>query len=109
MPAGALNEFLDRLVLDHGSRLIRVKGMLAIADGPRTRDHPRRAGIFSPPVRLAAWPDGDRRSRLVVIGRDLDRAACRSSSTALGEPRPDTPDRPALFDNPLAIAGDRRR
>ena len=34
MPAGAFNDFLDRLVLDHGSRLIRAKGILAIADRP---------------------------------------------------------------------------
>ena len=111
MPAGALNEFLDRLVLDHGSRLIRVKGLLAVAEA---REEPvviqGVAGIFSPPVRLPRWPDDDRRSRLVVIGRDLDRDAVEKLFDGfLGAPRPDTPDRQALTDNPLAIAGFRGR
>ena len=59
---------------------------------------------------LAAWPDADHRSRLVIIGRDLDRAAVQALfDAALGEVRTDAPDRKALFENPLAIAGDRRR
>jgi G3E family GTPase len=30
--------------------------------------------LHHPPVTLPAWPDGDRRSRLVFILRDLDRS-----------------------------------
>jgi G3E family GTPase len=107
----ALDEFLDRLVLDDGSKLIRVKGLLAVAGEP---DRPvvihAVQGIFSAPVSLAAWPDEDRRSRLVLIGRDLDRRAVEDLFDAfLGEPRTDTPDRDALVANPLAIAGFRGR
>jgi G3E family GTPase len=111
MPAGALNEFLDRLVLDHGSRLIRVKGLLAVTDSPEQPVVIQGvAGLFSPPVRLPRWPDGDRRSRLVIIGRDLGRDAVEKLFDGfLGAPRPDTPDRQALTDNPLAIAGFRGR
>ena len=111
MPASALYDFLDRLVLDHGSRLLRAKGILAIADRPGQPVIIQGVqGIFAPPVPLAAWPDADHRSRLVIIGRDLDRAALQALfDAALGEVRTDTPDRTALFENPLAIAGDRRR
>ena len=63
-------------------------------------------GIFAPPVALPAWPDDDHRSRLVVIGRDLDRRAITTLFDAtMGEVGIDAPDRAALFDNPLAIAG----
>jgi G3E family GTPase len=109
MPASALDDFLDRLVLDHGSRLLRAKGFLAVAETP---DEPviiqAVQGIFAAPITLAAWPDADHRSRLVIIGRDLDRQAVQALfDAAMGEARVDTPDRVALFRNPLAIAGRR--
>jgi G3E family GTPase len=111
MPAAALDDFLDRLVLDHGSKLIRVKGLLAIAADP---GHPLVIqgvqGLFSPPLALGQWPDADHRSRLVVIARDLDRRPVETLFDAmLGTPRTDTPDRAAIIDNPLAIAGVRGR
>lgn len=34
---------------------------------------------FDPPTLLARWPDDDRRSRLVFITRDLDRATVAAS------------------------------
>jgi len=34
---------------------------------------------FDPPTLLARWPDADRRSRLVSITRDLDRATVAAS------------------------------
>jgi G3E family GTPase len=30
--------------------------------------------VFHPPVQLSAWPEGDRRSRIVFITRGLERA-----------------------------------
>ena len=107
MPATAIDGFLDQLALGFASKLIRVKGLLAIAGDP---DRPAVIqgvqGLFSPPVRLAAWPDADHQSRLVVIGWDLDPAPIENLfDSFLGEPRPDLPDRQALLDNPLAIAG----
>lgn len=107
MDPRALGEFLERLGIEHGERLIRVKGLIAVTD-----DVARPAvihgvrDVFSPPVRLGNWPDDDRRTRLVVIGKTPDRDAIeRLLDTFLGEPRLDTPDRTALVDNPLAIAG----
>jgi G3E family GTPase len=35
--------------------------------------------VFYPPAELAQWPDADRRSRIVLITRDLSRAAVEKS------------------------------
>lgn len=58
-----------------GADLLRVKGILNVAgeDAPLAVHGVHH--IFHPPVRLSAWPDADRRSRLVFITRDLGRAA----------------------------------
>jgi G3E family GTPase len=63
---------LGRLAQEHGESLLRVKGLLAFADGDG-----RPAAIHAvqhtmyPPRWLADWPDSDRTSRLVFIVRDL--------------------------------------
>jgi len=107
MEESVLGEFLDRLAFEHAERLIRVKGLIGVADEPgRPAVIHGVQGLFSPPIRLEAWPDSDRRSRIVVIGRDLDRDAVeRLFDAFVGQPRLDAPDRQALVDNPLAIPG----
>ena len=46
-------------------------------------------GLADPaPALLDAWPDGDRRSRLVFITRGLDRALFEDSLRAFNEPGP---------------------
>jgi len=107
MAPATLDACLERLALEHGESLIRVKGLVGLTDDT---DRPVVVhgvqGQFSAPIRLSAWPDPDRRSRLVVIGRDLDRQSVeRLLDAFFGVPAPDTPDRAAIVDNPLAIAG----
>jgi G3E family GTPase len=107
MGRGDLFAFLDRLEVGHASRLLRLKGVVAMADDP---DRPvviqAVQGLFALPVALDHWPDGDRRSRLVIIGRDLDRRAVEDLWRGVtGAVSIDTPDRAAIFDNPLAAAG----
>jgi G3E family GTPase len=55
-----------------GERLLRVKGFVAVTAAP---DRPFLVQgvqhIFDPPVQLAAWPDEDRRTRLVFITQGL--------------------------------------
>ncbi len=59
-----------------------------------------------PPSRLAAWPDDDHRTRLVMIVRDLEPSVIQRLFEAfLGVPSVDTPDRAAITDNPLAPPG----
>jgi G3E family GTPase len=62
--------------------------------------------IFHPAVRLPRWPDGDERTRIVLITRDLAPDAVKGLFDAfLGAGAPDQPDRAALLDNPLIPFG----
>ncbi len=103
----AVEAFLDLLRSLHGSRLLRLKGVLELAEDP---EHPLVVhgvkGMLHPPARLSRWPENTRGCRLVLIGNRLDEAEVRRLWDAMtGRPRTDTPDRAALQHNPLAIAG----
>ena len=39
--------------------------------------------VIHPPVRLAAWPDGDRRTRIVFITQNIPHAALQNSLNVL--------------------------
>ena len=103
----ALDMFIDLLRSAHGEKLLRMKAIVSVSDRP---DRPLVLhgvqSIFHPPVRLPAWPGEDRRTRMVLITRDLPEAFVKDLFDAfLGKPRIDMPDRVALSDNPLAIPG----
>lgn len=104
----ALEMFVDLLRSAHGSKLLRMKAIVQLSDNP---DRPvvlhGVQQIFHPPVRLEAWPDpADRRTRLVVITKDLPEEFVADLFGAFtGTPRIDRPDRAALEDNPLAVPG----
>ena len=66
-----------------GANLLRVKGLLNVRGEKRPVVVHGVQHIFSPPVRLDAWPDADRRSRLVFITRDLSRADIQATLSAL--------------------------
>ena len=103
----ALDMFIDLLRSAHGEKLLRMKAIVAVSDRPeRPLVLHGVQSIFHPPVRLAAWPGEDRRTRMVLITKDLPEAFVRDLFDAfLGKPRIDMPDRAALSDNPLAIPG----
>ena len=105
--AGALEMFLDLLRMTQGEKLLRMKGIVQLAEDP---DHPVAIHgvqkIIHPPASLPAWPGGDRFTRLVLITMDLPEDYVRrlfSAVTAM--PAVDTPDRAALAENPLAVPG----
>ena len=63
--------WLTMLLHARGREILRVKGLLDIGgEGPLLVDAVQH--VVHPAVHLAAWPDDDRRSRLVLIGRRLD-------------------------------------
>ena len=100
----ALGRFLDLLSELLGPRLLRVKGLIGLADNP---DRPLlihgAQHVFHAPRVLTAWPDGERLSRLVVIADGVAPARIEALWAALtGAPRLDAPDLAALTDNPLA-------
>ena len=105
IPLAALDLFLTLLPSAHGPRLLRMKGIVNIAEDP---DRPvvlhGVQHVVHPPVVLPRWPDADRRTRLVFITRDLDESYVRKLWDAFaGVPAIDSPDRAALVDNPLAL------
>ncbi len=107
IPLAALDMLLDLLRSLHGSKLLRVKGIVNIAEMPAQPvvvhgvQH-----LFHPPATLAAWPDNDHRTRFVFITRDLDPRPIRELLGAfLNAVGPDRADRTALVDNPLVPFG----
>jgi G3E family GTPase len=67
--------FWQLLSATHGPRLLRLKGLVDIAETPgRPLLVHAVQSVLHPPVRLEAWPDADHESRLVMIVDDLDPA-----------------------------------
>ena len=99
--------FLDLLRSTQGEQMLRMKGIIALAEEPeRPLVIHGVQKLMHPPVRLAAWPDADHRTRLVIIGKDLPEAYVKDLFAAFtGKPVIDRPDRAALEDNPLAVPG----
>lgn len=104
---GALEMFIDLLRSSQSEQLLRMKGIVKLSDNPERPVVVHGVqSIFHPPARLAAWPDDDRRSRLVVITRDLEEDFVRRLFLAFaGEPQVDTPDLQAIENSPLSIPG----
>ena len=107
MSATALDLFLELLRSAHGPKLLRVKGVVRLAEDParplvlHVVQH-----VVHPVAQLDRWPDDDHRTRLVFITRDLEEAFVRRMFDAfVGHLAPDTPDTAAVTDNPLSISG----
>ncbi len=73
IPAQSFDLFQDLLRTAHGPKLLRMKGIVKIAENPERPivihgvQH-----VFHAPVPLERWPDEDRRTRLVFVTRDLE-------------------------------------
>ena len=74
--------WLTMLLNCHGERVLRVKGILNVADSPTPVAIHGVQHLVHPPIHMAAWPDGDRRSRLVFIVDGLDRSSIERSLAA---------------------------
>jgi G3E family GTPase len=70
-----LETMLETLVGLLGERILRLKGLAHVSGeaGP-VAVHAVQHTLY-PLARLPAWPDADRRTRLVFIGRDLEESA----------------------------------
>ncbi|WP_201839508.1 CobW family GTP-binding protein [Microvirga zambiensis] len=102
---GTLDMFLDLLRSSQGAKLLRVKGLVALAEDP---EHPvvihGVQHVIHVPAVLPRWPSEDRRSRIVFIVDDLERDTVEKLWNAfLGKPAIDQPDAAALSDNPLSL------
>lgn len=76
-----LGLWLTMLLHCHGSRVLRVKGLLDVGEeGPLLLEGVQH--VVHAPRHLPAWPDEDRRTRLVFIVRDLAPEQIRESLDA---------------------------
>ncbi|MCO6389794.1 GTP-binding protein [Aliihoeflea aestuarii] len=103
--------FLDLLRSTQGEQLLRMKGIIEIAEDPeRPLVIHGVQKLLHPPARLPSWPDEQRGTRLVLITYDLpEDYVQRLFGAFVGKPALDAPDRAAMTENPLAIAGFRAR
>ena len=69
--AGRLDAALEMLLRIAGQDLLRVKGILNVQGMDKPLVIHGVQHLFHPPQSLPAWPDEDRRSRMVFITRDL--------------------------------------
>src|SRR5262249_30007142 len=75
--------WLTMLLHCHGNKLLRVKGILNVPDAETPVAVHAVQYLVHPPRHLGAWPDRDRRSRLVFIARALDPVVIERSFRAL--------------------------
>jgi len=70
-----LEELIDR----RGEHLLRIKGIVNVIGQAQPRVIHIVQHVLYPVTTLAAWPDADRRTRLVFIVRDLDEDEVRAT------------------------------
>ncbi len=104
VPPMAVTLFTELLRSAHGAKLLRLKGLIALADDPsRPLVVHGVQHVMHPPQRLAAWPDADHETRMVFILHDLDPAFVVGLwDAARGEPGIDRADLSSRAANPLA-------
>ncbi len=78
----AFGVWLSMLLNRHGDRVLRVKGILNLAGEPAPVAIHGVRYLVHDPVHMSAWPDADRRSRIVFIVDGLDPDLIRRSLAA---------------------------
>ena len=80
LPRDGFYAWLDMVIAMRGEDLLRVKGIVNLAEQPEQPlvfhgvQH-----LYQPPVWLPAWPSADRRTRIVFITRGVDAEAMDES------------------------------
>lgn len=85
LPWQTVATWLELLATYRGDDLLRVKGVLNVEESETPVVVHGVQHMFHPPVQLDAWPDEDRRSRIVFITRNLDAATVDGMLSALTE------------------------
>jgi G3E family GTPase len=82
-------DWIGRLTAEHGEHLLRIKGILDVAGQDEPIAIHGVQHLFHPPASLPAWPEGERRSQLVFILRDLAESVIRQGFAEMvaGAPR----------------------
>lgn len=87
LPWDRFVEWIEMLIATQGERLLRIKGVLDIEGEPAPIAVHGVQHVFHPPAALDGWPDGPKRSRLVIIARDLGATAIKETFEAFVEHR----------------------
>jgi len=74
IPAHVFDAWLDTLMAFKGANLLRMKGIVHVADVPKPFVFHAVQHIVDAPVLLDNWPEGDTTSRVVVIARDIPKS-----------------------------------
>jgi G3E family GTPase len=102
MKPSALSLFIELMTSYYGAKILRLKGLVKLQDDPsRPLVIHGVQHIIHAPERLAAWPDADHRSRLVVITRGVEREEIQGLLDAFTDPL--TGEGVAMFDDTLKI------
>lgn len=75
----AFERWLDILAAFKGADVLRVKGIVNLAEEDRPVVVHGVQHLFHPPVLLGAWPSDDRRTRLVFITRNISAEELRGT------------------------------
>ena len=79
---GRFADWIESLIALHGADLLRIKGLLNVAGSAGPVAIHGVQHLFHPPVELPAWPDAERRTRLVFITRDIEAATLKAGLAA---------------------------
>lgn len=89
--------WLDTLIALRGPDILRVKGIVFLEGVDMPFVFHGVQHIFDPPVPLKNWIGEDRRSRIVVIARDLNRPELQRSLDMLRAQQPKTATKDEVF------------
>ncbi|KUF11405.1 CobW family GTP-binding protein [Pseudoponticoccus marisrubri] len=95
VPDAVFDLWLDTLIALRGPDILRVKGIVFLEGIETPFVFHGVQHVFDPPVPLQDWPGGDRRTRIVVIARDITRPALQRNLDLLRARLPGAQD-PAL-------------
>ena len=79
IPDVVFDRWLDTLISLRGPDVLRIKGIVFLEGIDLPFVFHGVQHVFDPPVQLKEWPKDDRRSRIVVIARDLSQPEIQAS------------------------------
>lgn len=91
----ALAGWLDTMLMLRGRDMLRIKAILNLEGEDKPAVLHGVQEIFHPLVSLDAWPDADRRSRIVFITRDMDPSFLEATLREFNEGKPADAPAPA--------------
>ncbi len=83
---GIFNIWIDTLIQLRGPDILRFKALIWLEGEEEPYAIHGVQHVFDPPVKLARAPQGDRKSRIVIIGRDLAEGVLEEALAFLNSP-----------------------